>query len=93
MILTEYFAQPTSPMEHSPVGELMIKILEKFPGISLEGARDKALVMLADAAGRRIYRTPRVYSAEEQLARVESFKRLRNTPGTQVSGGTGQQAA
>jgi hypothetical protein len=61
-----YFAQRDTPAADSPVARVMMRVLEKFPGITLPDAREKAHELLSDAASKRILKTPRVLSVEEQ---------------------------
>ena len=74
--LDDYFKRSGTPAEHSPVGELMQRIVAKNPGTSFEEARTQAKAMLDKAAGRWEYRMPRVYSPEEQEKRLESLQRM-----------------
>lgn len=83
MALPEYFEQPDTPSLHSPVGVLMVRVIEKNPSISLELAREEAHRLLGKAAGRRVYSFPRVLSAAEQEAEKA---RLRAAFGSPVSG-------
>ena len=53
---------------------LMLKILEKYPGLGLDEARVKARELLALAAKRKVYRTPRVFSPAELAERSERLK-------------------
>jgi len=73
--LREYFARPETPAAGSPVGVTMVKILEKFPEMGFEEARAQARELLSKAAGSRIYRLPRVLSAEEQEAQKTRLKK------------------
>jgi hypothetical protein len=52
----------------------MVKVLEKYPGMSFEDARVQANAMLDKAAGRFNYKTPRVYDPEEMEKRCESLR-------------------
>jgi len=72
--VAEYFAMPDTPAADSPVGKLMFKVLEKFPGFTYEQARAKAGELLAESAGKRIYRTPAVLSDEEQETRRKAVR-------------------
>jgi hypothetical protein len=74
MTLTDYFAKPDTPAANSPVGTIMVKVLEKYPGLSLEAARVQANAMLDKAAGRFKYKMPRVYGPEEMEKRRESLR-------------------
>ena len=56
-------------MRNSPVGVLIVKVLEKNPGMNLEQARVEANALLNKAAGGRVYRFPTVYSAAEKAER------------------------
>jgi len=75
MRLFDYFAKPETPATNSPVGTIMVKVLQKYPGMTFEDARDKANAMLVKAAGRFNYKMPRVYSPEETDKRRESLRR------------------
>jgi hypothetical protein len=66
MSVQEYFEQPDTPGLDSPVGVLMVRVIEKNHGTGLEQAREEANRLLGKAAGRRVYSIPRVLSAEEQ---------------------------
>jgi hypothetical protein len=63
--LKQYFARPETPSEHSPVGFLMATILEKYPDTTFEAARARANELLDKAAGKKVYRFPRVLSEAE----------------------------
>src|SRR5258706_309017 len=74
MTLNDYFAMPDTPAAGSPVGILMVRILEKDPGIGFEAARMRANVLLDRAAGKKVYRMPRILSVEEEQAQNERLK-------------------
>ena len=79
--LEQYFARPDTPMAGSPVGVLMVRILAKNPGMEYENARSKAHSLLALAAKSKRYRTPRVYSPEEEIAsKARLAKAFRRVP-------------
>jgi hypothetical protein len=65
----EYFEQSDTPQRNSPVGLLIVRLLAKNPGMNFEQARQEAHVLLNKAARARVYRTPAVYSADEQAER------------------------
>lgn len=67
--MKEYFAGVDTPSENSPVGRLMVKILEQRPNLSYEVAREEANAMLQQAAGRFHYRTPIVLTPEQEADR------------------------
>jgi len=75
MTLQGYFALPDTPAASSPVGVLMGRILEKDPGIGFEVARTHANALLDRAAGKKVYRVPKVLSAAEELAQRERLLR------------------
>jgi hypothetical protein len=77
MTLQEYFAVPENPMAGSPVGRLMVKIVDKYPGIDFEEARKKAKELLLLAAGQKRYRFPEVLSESELVAERERLKALK----------------
>ena len=72
--IQEYFDRPETPAAGSPVGELMLKVLAKNPGMNLEEARADANTMLEKAAGRWRYQTPTVRSPEEQERQRERLR-------------------
>lgn len=74
--LEQYFALPDTPAAKSPVGKLMVRVLEKNSGMGFEQARREANRLLDLAAGRTDYVVPAVLSFEEQAARSERFKQL-----------------
>ena len=77
MTLNEYFALPDTPAKGSPVGLLMLKIIEKYPDMQPEDAREKANSMIQKAAGRYNFQMPKVHSQEEIAAMRERFKNTR----------------
>jgi hypothetical protein len=81
MTVEEYFTRPDTPMAGSPVGVLMIRVVEKNPGIDFDSARVEAFDLLKQAAGRRHYRVPSVLSpterAESEAKIKERFKTIR----------------
>ena len=72
--LAEYFDRPDTPAKGSPIGNLIPRVLEKYPELNFEQARAKAHDLLANAAKRWAYRTPPVYSASELDANRERLK-------------------
>ncbi len=74
MTLAEYFQQCDSPMEHSPIGHLMLRILAKFPEMPFEQVRQKAKELMATAAGRTNFQIPQVLTDAEQLAKAEALR-------------------
>jgi hypothetical protein len=52
----------------------MVRILEKDPGLGFEAARTRANVLLDRAAGKKVYRMPRVLSVEEEQAQAERLR-------------------
>jgi hypothetical protein len=62
----EYFEQPDTPGENSPIGVLMVRVLEKNPGMSFEQARQEAHNLLTQAAGRKRYQVSAVLSPQEK---------------------------
>jgi hypothetical protein len=51
MNLNEYFNLPDTPMRNSPVGKLMVRILEEFPDLDLEFARTASRIALNGTGG------------------------------------------
>ena len=74
-ILEDYFAQADAPSVESPVGTVMVKVMQKCPQLNVEEARAKAKELLAVSAKGRIYRSPRVLSAAELAERSERLKK------------------
>ena len=74
MNLTEYFARPDTPQAESTIGRLMVRLMEKNPGMVPDTARAEAHALLAHAAGRQRYSLPRVLSAEEQAVQADRLK-------------------
>ncbi len=74
MTLEEYFALPDTPASGSPVGTLMVRIVEKNPGMGFEAAREQANGLLLRAAGKKVYRMPVVLSVEEEQAQRERLR-------------------
>ena len=72
--LAEYFALTDTPAANSPVGRLMVKVLAKFPGYTLEQARVKANELQTEAAGKRNYVAPAVLTDEEQETRRKAVR-------------------
>src|SRR5262249_19769846 len=76
--LVEYFAQPDTPAPGSPLGVLITKLVDRFPGLTFEQARIKAHGMLDRSASRRIYRVPAVLSQEQEQEQRQRVVRLRS---------------
>jgi hypothetical protein len=74
--LEEYFSRLDTPSRNSPVGNTMVRIFAKYPGISFEDARAKAHELLNTAAKSRIYRGPVILSAEELAERKKRMERV-----------------
>ena len=74
MTLKDYFALPDTPAAGSPVGTLMVRILEKDAGIRFEAARTQANALLDRAAGKKVYRMPVVLSVEGEQAQSERLR-------------------
>ena len=67
--LSQYFGREDTPMAESPIGKVMVKVLEKYPGLNYEGARSKAQEMLTEASGKRRFVLPVVLSESELAAK------------------------
>jgi hypothetical protein len=84
MTLEEYFSQADAPGTESPVGTLIVRIIEKNPGISFEATRAEANNLLRQAAGRCHYRVSSVLSPSEKVeaeTRTKMrFNSVRNAP-------------
>jgi hypothetical protein len=74
MTLSDYFTKPDKPSANSPVGTIMVKVLEKYPGMSFEDARRKAHCLLLEAAGKNRFVMPKVLSETELAERKERLK-------------------
>ena len=79
MSLAEYFKLPHSPMANSPVGKLMVSILEETPGIDFEEARKQAQECLHKAAGRKSYR---IYTPSQEQRSRDRLNARRGTFGS-----------
>jgi tRNA U54 and U55 pseudouridine synthase Pus10 len=78
--IQEYFDQTDTPSVDSPVGQVMRRVLVKFPGITFQAARNKAHELLDDAAKRKNYRVL-VFSEAEidaQQVRVATYWKQRS---------------
>ena len=73
--IEQYLGRPDTPAAGSPVGQVMVKVLDKFPGIGFEDARVKAQELLNHAAKAKNYRLPRVRSAKEKAADAKRLKK------------------
>ncbi len=82
--LKQYFEQTDTPSEGSPVGRLMVKILEGNPALSFEQAREQAHKMLERAVGKWRYVTPVVRTPEEEAARQARFQSLNARKGSKT---------
>jgi hypothetical protein len=74
MTALKYFEQADTPSPGSPVGILMVRILEKFPGIRVKQARASAYELLNRPAGKRVYRVPSVLTEEDDAARRTAIR-------------------
>jgi hypothetical protein len=55
----------STPAINSPAWTLFAEILTKFPGLTVEEARDKANVLIQESAGRKRFAMPKVLSEAE----------------------------
>lgn len=76
MDIKTYFAQSDSPSAGSPVGNLMVKVLAKYPDLSFEAARAESQRLLDKAAGKVHLSTPQVLSVEQRNAAKARFQSL-----------------
>jgi hypothetical protein len=74
MTLSQYFAKPDTPSANSPMGTIMVKVLEKYPGITFEDARAKAHCLILESAGKKRFNLPRVLSEAELAEQKERLK-------------------
>jgi hypothetical protein len=72
--LEQYFDRCDTPAANSPVGALMARVIVKNLGMGYDEARTEAKRLLNLAAGKRIFRTPQVFSPAERAARSEKFR-------------------
>lgn len=72
--LADWFSLAETPTAGSPVGRLIPAVIEKNPGMTFEDARAVASTLLLQAAGRKVYRVPRVFSPAEKEAARERMK-------------------
>jgi hypothetical protein len=74
MTLFDYFARPETPAANSPVGTIMVKVLEKYPGMSFEDARAKANALMQESARKKRFNLPRILSEAELVEQKERLK-------------------
>jgi hypothetical protein len=74
--ISTYFTQSDSPSAGSPVGNLMVKVLAKYPDVRFDAARAEAHRLLVKAAGRFHLATPQVLSVEQRNAAKARFQSL-----------------
>ncbi len=82
MKLEEYFERSDTPQTDSPIGRLMVKIVEKNPGMDFDVARVEASKLLQRAASKKNYVVPAVLSPEEQIA---ASRRLKQAFGKKIA--------
>ena len=75
--LEQYFSLPDTPAHCSPVGKLMVRVLEKNPAMTFEDARRESRRLLDIAAGRKHYSIPDVLSLEERATLTARFKQFK----------------
>jgi hypothetical protein len=80
MTLQEYFEQSGTPAANSPVGVIMVKVLEKYSTLSFDQARTKANLLIQESAGRRRFVLPRVLSESELAEQKERLKTAWHKP-------------
>lgn len=68
MEIAEYFARQDTPMVDSPVGRLMVRVLEKNPEMDCDAARTEARRLLDVAAKTKTFKIPSVLSPAAQEA-------------------------
>jgi hypothetical protein len=75
LTLQEWFKQSDTPLENSPIGKLIVRILEESPELSFEEARRQAneCQQMAARGKRYVLRTPKQIEAGRQRAR-NAFK-------------------
>jgi hypothetical protein len=72
--LTPVAFSDSTPSANSPVGTLMVKVLEKYPDMSFKDARAKANALIQEAAGKKRFTMPRVLSEAELAEQKERLK-------------------
>jgi hypothetical protein len=72
--MQEYFGRTDTPAASSPVGSLVVRIMNKNPGMDFEEARSQANALQQKAAGKWKYQMPRVWSEAEQAKRREDMR-------------------
>jgi hypothetical protein len=70
-----YFSRSDTPSKNSSVGNLMVRVMAKYPDFDVEQARAMAKELLNTAAKAKNYRTPQVLSAVEKQQKAEQLKR------------------
>jgi hypothetical protein len=78
--IQDYFGRHDTPAAGSPVGLLMVKVIEKNPSVGFEEARKQANALLDKAATKKIYRIPTVYSPEEKAKWLERMRASKALP-------------
>ena len=73
--LAQYFSRRDTPMAGSPVGTLMVRVMQKYPQLSFDEAKARAKDLLSLSAKARTYRTPHVLSVEELANRAEQLRK------------------
>jgi len=76
--LQHYFADPQNPMAHSPIGNTMRKVLEKYPDLTPKQAHEWALELHQEAAARKHY-IIQVLSPEQIQNRKLALDRFRQS--------------
>jgi hypothetical protein len=75
MDVTEYFARTDTPAEDSLVGKLILRLLDKRPGISFGEARAEAHQLLNKAARTKTYKVAAVLSIAELAVEKDRLSR------------------
>lgn len=61
----------STPAVDSPAWSVFVQVLAKFPGLTVEEARDKANALIQESAGRRSFAMPKVLSDAEKVEHSE----------------------
>ena len=75
LTLQEWFKQDDTPSENSPIGKLIVRILEESPEMAFDEARKQAneCQQLAARSKQYVLRTPKQIEVRRQQAR-KAFK-------------------
>lgn len=83
--LKEYFARTDTPAPGSPVGRLMLRILDVCPALEFDQARERARALLEKSARRYRYKLPVVLSLEQEAKRKAHLAEFRQSQAARMA--------